>query len=66
MKRITFTITADEIMEVAELNSSPTLSRKEVREVLLAVECDEILWGDIRESITSGINDVIDEQVSSK
>lgn len=53
MRKITFTITEDEIREVAcnENVTEQDLSDKQVQSILGIVECDEILWKDIISSI---------------
>lgn len=57
MKSIKFTITEDEIREVAEDIDINNLSDKQVKLVLEMVECDEILWEGINESIVNAIRE---------
>ena len=59
MKLITFTITEDEIREVAQEDLEQKLSGKQAQEVLDTVECDEILWQDIHTSIIEAIRIII-------
>ena len=56
-KFITFTITKDEIKEVAEGNGIHNLSNEQIQSILTMVECDEMLWKDINNSIISAIKD---------
>jgi len=54
MKQITFTITEDEIRDVAERD----LSNEQILSVLTMVECDEMLWKDITNSIAGSIREL--------
>lgn len=57
MRQITFTITEDEIKDVfKDVVERGDLSDKQIQSVLATVECDEMLWEDIRNSIISSIN----------
>lgn len=58
MKSIKFTITEEEVREVAEDININNLSDKQVKSVLEMVECDEILWNDINESIVEAIREL--------
>lgn len=58
MKYIKFTITEDEIREVAEEIDIKDLSDKQILSVLDMVECDEMLWKDINNSIISAIQEL--------
>ena len=55
MKQIRFTITEDEIREVAKDINRQCLSDKQIQLVLDTVECDEMLWKDIENSIISAV-----------
>lgn len=66
MKKITFAITDDEIQKVAQEYTNHTPTTKQVRAVLDAVVCDEILWSRIRDSIVWAINDVVGELSTNK
>lgn len=59
MKKITFTITEDEIREVAQDNSIKKLSDKQVKVILSMVECDEMLAKDINNSIIDSIRECL-------
>ncbi len=54
MKFIRFTITEEEIRDVAGYN----LSDDQVKILLEMVECDEMLWKDIHNSIVWAINEL--------
>ncbi len=56
-KKITFTITEEEIREVAEKINYKIISKKHIKTVLGLVECDEILWKKIEESIIYSLYD---------
>jgi hypothetical protein len=58
MKRIIFTITEDEIREIANNEDRKRLSDKQVRSVLDMVECDEMLWKDIHNSIIGAVREL--------
>lgn len=55
MKQITFTITEDEIRDIAEQD----LSNKQTQSILAMVECDEMLWKDIHNSIVEAIREEV-------
>ena len=52
MKKINFTITEDEIKDISERD----LSDEQIQSVLTMVECDEMLWKDIHNSIVTAIH----------
>lgn len=58
MKYIKFTITEDEIREVAESINQRPLSDKQIQLVLDMVEGDEMLAKDIRNSIIGSIHEL--------
>lgn len=59
MEQIKFTITTDEVKEIAKDNHAKNLSDEQVKSVLEMVECDEMLWKDISNSIASAIYEVL-------
>ena len=56
-KKITFTITSVEIKEVAEKIGYKISSKEHLGTVLDLVECDDILWKKIEESIIYSLYD---------
>ena len=58
MKQITFTITEDEIRNEVRNIAKPDLSDEQIQSVLDMVECDEMLWKDIHNSIVSAIHEL--------
>ena len=58
MRKITFTITEDEIKEFAEKDQE-NLSDEQIKLVLEMVECDEMLWKDIHNSIVGAIRETL-------
>ena len=58
MKQIKFTITEDEVMELAEELGIRDLSGEQIQSVLDMVEGDEMLAKDIRSSIIGSIRDL--------
>ena len=58
MKQIRFTITEDEIREVAKGIDWKRLSGTQIQSVLTMVECDEMLWKDIYNSIVGAIQEI--------
>jgi hypothetical protein len=63
MKKVTFTITEDEIRDVArnEHITHKKLSDKQIQSILDMVECDEWLWKDITSSIIGAIREELDK-----
>ena len=58
MEQISFTITEDVVREIAKDITKKKLSIKKIRLVLDMVECDEMLWKDINNSITNAIYEI--------
>jgi ribosomal protein S13 len=56
MNSVTFKITEDEIIAVANRNLINNLSNEQTEKVLSMVENDSVLWSDIDKSIQSAIN----------
>ncbi|KKQ28401.1 MAG: hypothetical protein UU14_C0031G0007 [Candidatus Roizmanbacteria bacterium GW2011_GWB1_40_7] len=56
MRQISFTITEDEIRNVSKDISERDLSDEQIQSVLATIECDEMLWEDIRNSIIGSID----------
>lgn len=57
MNKIQFTVDEIEVKSLAKV----LLSQNQIDAVLTTVECDEILWGNIQESIKSAIKIVLSE-----
>lgn len=58
MKQTRFTITEEEVEELAEELDIRDLSGKQIQSVLDWVECDEMLAKDIRSSIRGAVLDL--------
>ena len=58
MKSITFTITKNEVKDVAKKYSITKPSEKQFEEILCMVENDSVLWNDIENSIKDAIQQV--------
>ena len=58
MNSITFTITKNEIKNVAKKYSMNEPCKKQFEEILCMVENDSVLWGDIENSIRDAIQQV--------
>jgi len=56
VRQITFTISEDEIKDVVRDIAEQNLSDKQIQSVLATIECDEMLWEDIHNSIVGSIN----------
>lgn len=56
MIQLSFTITEDEIRDVLKDIAEQELSDKQIKSILTTIECDEMLWGDIHNSIIGSIN----------
>lgn len=59
MRQITFTITEDEIRDVFKDISEHDLSDGQIKSILTAVECDEVLWEDIHNAIIGSLTSLI-------
>lgn len=57
IKKITFTITAEEVQQY----SAKKLSKREIQEILLGIENDHVLWDKIEEAILASIDTVISQ-----
>ena len=58
MRKITFTITEDEIKEITEKDQE-NLSDEQIKLVLEMVEGDEMLWKDVNNSIAGAIREIL-------
>ena len=58
MKQVTFTITEDEIRNEVTNIAKQDLSDEQIQSVLDMVECDEMLWKDIHNSIVGAIREL--------
>ena len=58
MRLIRFTITEDEIRNEVKNIAKQDLSDEQIQSVLDMVECDEMLWKDIHNSIVGAIREL--------